>query len=369
MTFRGAFEQTLLTIVTTRDIMAVAILSVLLYAFYYPAPYEHQAAQALPLVVVDGDRSALSRRLIGHLGDTREITLAGEAPDMEAARAAVRNREAEGILLISHGFSGNALTQRPGTGIGLWLNGTYLLRAEGIGLGLAEVVTDALEDVQASRGSEQASIQPVAVQPLFNTTGGYRDYIFPSVANIILQQTLLFAAARLIAERRRRGERPLPLAGALGQWAACTLIGVFAAFFYFGFIYWAQDIPRAGNVAALFISVPLFAMAVAALGLWVGSFFRNGDDALKVLLPTSVPLVFLAGFAWPLDAMPGWLQGLAWLSPATVAMHLFVRFNQMGATIADAAGPLTMVAVLAAAYGTAFLLRNGNLRKRIATPR
>ncbi|MCI1141255.1 ABC transporter permease [Sphingomonas sp. WKB10] len=32
-------------------------------------------------------------------------------------------------------------------------------------------------------------------------------------------------------------------------------------------------------------------------------------------MPTSVPLVFLAGFAWPLQSMPGWLSALAWFSP------------------------------------------------------
>lgn len=57
MSFRRTFEETLLTILTTRDLVAVAVLSVLLYAFYYPAPYAHQTATRLPVVVVDGDHS------------------------------------------------------------------------------------------------------------------------------------------------------------------------------------------------------------------------------------------------------------------------------------------------------------------------
>ena len=52
MSFAAAFEATLLTIARTREILSLAVLSVLLYAFYYPAPYEHQSAQALPFVVV-----------------------------------------------------------------------------------------------------------------------------------------------------------------------------------------------------------------------------------------------------------------------------------------------------------------------------
>ena len=68
------------------------------------------------------------------------------------------------------------------------------------------------------------------------------------------------------------------------------------------------------------------------------------------------PLVFLGGFAWPLDQMPGWLATLAWLSPATGGMHAFVRLNQMGATLAETGWPLAILAILAALYGGAFMI-------------
>ena len=93
------------------------------------------------------------------------------------------------------------------------------------------------------------------------------------------------------------------------------------------------------------------AAAEAAVGLLLGKLFNSGDDALKILLPTSVPLVFLAGFAWPLQSMPGWLSALAWFSPATCAMHIFVPINQMGASLEDVFGPLAKLMALLALYG------------------
>jgi ABC-2 type transport system permease protein len=124
------------------------------------------------------------------------------------------------------------------------------------------------------------------MQPLFNTTGGYRDYVFPAIANIILQQTLPFASARLIAERRRRGDWQRDRATALGTWIAMTLIGIFAGLFVFGFAFWVQDVPRTGNVPGLLLALPVFAATVAALGLVAGSLFRSGDDTLKLLMPS-----------------------------------------------------------------------------------
>jgi ABC-2 type transport system permease protein len=357
---RHAFEATLFEILGARELLSLAVISVLFYAFYYPAPYSQQQAIALPLVAVDQDRTPLSRAIVRGLGDTQSVRIVEQASDMAAARQAVRERRADGILYLSRGLTTAALDHRPGAGAALIVNGTYFVRAEGIARALGDVAADQAARLGGTLGAGDDSDPAgwIRVQPLFNTTGGYRDYVFPAIANIILQQTLLLAAARLIAERRRWGLWRGDTATALGSWAALTMIGMFGALFFFGFAFWAQDVPRAGNVPGLLIAVPLFAGAVAALGLLVGSFFRNGDDALKLLMPTSVPLVFLAGFAWPLDEMPRWLAALAWLSPATAAMHVFVRFNQMGASIVEAAGPLAVMAVLAMAYGAAWMVRN-----------
>ena len=356
-----AFEATLLEILGGRELLSLAVISVLFYAFYYPAPYAQQQVQALPMAVVDHDDTPLSRAVVRGLGQTQAVRVVEHAPDMMAARQAVRQRRADGILYLSKGLSASALAGRPGSGAALIINGAYFVRAEGIARALGEVVADQAKQLGNALGAPRG-IDPdtgIVVQPLFNSTGGYRDYVFPAIVNIILQQTLLFTAARMIAERRRRGAWRRNAAEAIGAWGALTLIGIFAGLYVFGFAYWVQDVPRAGNVAGLLIALPLFAAAVAAAGLAIGSLFRNGDDALKLLMPTSVPLVFLAGFAWPLDQMPGWLATLAWASPATAAMHLFVRFNQMAASIPEASGPLIAMAALAIGYGAWWMLRGG----------
>ena len=347
-----AFEATWFEVLQARELVSLAVISVLFYAFYYPAPYSQQQALALPMVVVDRDRTPLSRAVIRHLGETPTVRIVALVPDMMAAREEVRQRRADGILYLSKGLGGAALKGRPGAGAALIVNGAYFVRAEGIARALGDVVREqAVEVTGALIAHRSGSGATIVMQPLFNTTGGYRDYVFPAIANIILQQTLPFASARLIAERRRRGDWQRDRATALGTWIAMTLIGIFAGLFVFGFAFWVQDVPRTGNVPGLLLALPVFAATVAALGLVAGSLFRSGDDALKLLMPTSVPLVFLAGFAWPLDEMPGWLAAIAWFSPATAAMHLFIRFNQMGASIAEAATPLLVLIGLMIGYG------------------
>ena len=69
------------------------------------------------------------------------------------------------------------------------------------------------------------------------------------------------------------------------------------------------------------------------------------------LAPTSIVLFFMTGAAWPLDQMPRLTAWLAQLSPATAGVQAFVPINQMGASPADVARWLTLLAVLFAVYG------------------
>jgi ABC-2 type transport system permease protein len=62
-------------------------------------------------------------------------------------------------------------------------------------------------------------------------------------------------------------------------------------------------------------------------------------------------LFFLTGAVWPLQAMPHWLAVLTHLSPATIGVHLFVRLNQMGASLAEVRDSLAILVGLAAVYG------------------
>lgn len=353
MSFRGGFEATWRAVLTSRTLLSTMLLAVVLYAFYYPAPYAHETAQRVPVFVVDQEDSGLTRELLRNLGATRSVRIVDTVPDMRSATRRMRTGEADGIILISRGATRSLLTGAPGGGVGVWVKAAYLLRASAIGEGVSTAIAGAAEHRIGSAARAIGLRAPVRViqEPLFNTSAGYKDYVFPAVASVILQQTLLFGVATFVAGRREQGAARMRTAEVFGAWAAMTLLGVFAASFYFGFIFWVQDVPRGGNIAALLLCVPLFAAAVSALGLFLGGLFDRSERAMAVLVPTSVPLFFLTGSAWPLDQMPSWLAVLAHLAPSTLAVHIFVPLNQMGARLDDVAGTVLLLAGEVAIYG------------------
>lgn len=367
MTASQAFGETWRLILTTKTLLSTMLLSVVLYAFYYPAPYAHQVAQELPIIVIDEDDSTLSRQLLRDLDSTRAISITGRAANFSEARAQMRQGGAEGVILVTDGLERRLRTGAPGSGIKIWLNAGYLLRASSVGDAVTAVL-DHLATQTLNEAGQAARVGPpveIIREALFNRTGGYEGYVFPAVAVIIAQQTLLFGAATLIGGRRRTGKWQMASAEYLGTWAAFTSVGGLSCAFLFGWIFWVQDIPRTENLVALAVSVPLLSTAVAGLGLWLGSYFDRAERAMVILGPTSAPFFFLSGAAWPLDQMPAMVRWIAYLIPSTAGVHLFVPLNQMDAALTDvlpSAGLLLALTLLYVALGWLRLVRRGEDR-------
>ena len=147
MTFGQAFVGTWRAILRSRTLLSTMLLSVALYGFYYPAPYAHETAQRLPVIIVDQDNSALSRAMVRDLDATRAVEIVATASDVAEARRRMRRGDADGVILVTQGLERQLRTGAPGAGIGVWVNATYLLRASTIG----EAITSVVEDLAAER--------------------------------------------------------------------------------------------------------------------------------------------------------------------------------------------------------------------------
>jgi ABC-2 type transport system permease protein len=97
------------------------------------------------------------------------------------------------------------------------------------------------------------------------------------------------------------------------------------------------------------LTVP-FLIATIFLGFTVRAFFTRRETAMQVILFTSLPLVFLGGFAWPVEALPAWVHRAASLVPGTSAIPAYLRLTRMGAGLADVTRETAVLWALAALY-------------------
>jgi ABC-2 type transport system permease protein len=366
-----------------RDPGALLILAgaVVLYSFFYPIPYLPQVLREVPVAVVDLDRTPLSRQL-ARTADAHPLLRVDFRPaSVDEAERLVLAGSAGGILVVPEGFERRIrLGQR--ARVGAYADASYFLVYRQVATGFLEStgVVSAGIDVRRleSRGRPRESALalrdpvPLLVRPLFNPAEGYASYVVPAVLVLILQQTLLIGIGLLggtAAETRRAattptGPGPSVLARVLGRALFYLALYAVYCFFMFGVVYRVFDFPERSRAGDLGLFALPFLLACIFLAQAFSALFRRRETALQVLLFSSLPAVFLAGFAWPAEALPRWLRGLSLLLPSTAGIAGFLRLTEMGATLRQVRFEWLVLWALAASYFTASWLAERRAGRR-----
>jgi ABC-2 type transport system permease protein len=338
---------------------AVLILvgALVIYAFFYPTPYRAQVLKDVPVVVVDEDQTDLSRRLV-RMVDAHELTgVTAQMKSMAEAEVAVRAGQAGGILVVPADFE-RRVKRGEQAFVTAYTDASYFLIYRQVLTAVVEstgTLSAGIEvrrliagGVPADRAMKARDPLPLVMRPLFNPTEGYAGYVVPAVLVLILQQTLLVGIGLVRGTvRERDGKAAVPAQPGdgeasnaaffelLGRALAYYSVYVVHGLFYFGVVFHLYGFPQLADARTLFLFGTPFLLSVIFLGLTLSTLFRSREMAIQVLLFSSLPALFLSGFAWPVESLPRWLAAFARALPSTTAIPGFLRLTEMGATLAD----------------------------------
>jgi ABC-2 type transport system permease protein len=256
--------------------------------------------------------------------------------------------------------------------IPVYADATYLFifrsTASGVAAALGALTSELVSRGGRSEGSlvkaKLASSSPadVLLQPIFNPVGGYASYVVPAAFVLILQQTLLIGAAMLTGSA---------LAGAGGAFAGVLGRGVAHLTIYLPVVtVYLMVLPRIygfstlGHLPQIFALATIFLLATSFMGQAIGAWFTRPENATILLLATSLPQFFMAGFAWPREAIPEMALAFGRIFPADSAIDGLVRINQLGAGIWEVAHDWLGLWLLAMVYFalaviSAFVVKRG----------
>lgn len=346
--------QELKAVFSNKGTLMVLGVGALLYAFFYPLPYLPQVARDLPVVVVDTDNSALSRQLTQMADATEQVAIVEIVRSEHEAEALLASGKALGVLTIPHGFE-RAILRGERSIVGIYGDASYFLAYSQIATGLASATGTLsagieIRKLQASGYTEAAAYDrrdplPLQVMPLYNETSGYGHYVVPAVLILILQQTLLVGIGMLNGARREEEApnnaptswRPsLRRAWSntqilLGRTLAYILIYSVHIAIYLFVIYKVFDFPRRGGIGQIYLYLLPFLLSTIFLGMALSTLFRERETAIQILLFSSMPAIFISGFAWPPEGLPLWIQKASVLLPSTSAMDGYLRLNHLAA--------------------------------------
>jgi ABC-2 type transport system permease protein len=351
----------------------------LIYAIFYPQPYLNEALRDVPMAVVDQDGTQSSRELARRIDATPDISAAIVLPDLPTAEREVYARRISGVLLIPKDFERELMYGRAAP-IALYADASYFLMYQRVVGGVSAVACTFGAEIETARligaGVDPAIAgavidpMPLTAVPLFNPQGGYATYVLPAAFVLILQQTLLIAvgligtlpaggSARTAAGAGAAG----PVATVLGRLLACLALEALILPFYLIALPYLYGLPRLGSIATILVFALPFILSVGGLGLVVAALFRTPLVVQLVMASIGLPFFFLAGFAWPSEALPQAVRLMAQFVPSTSAIDGLVRVGQLGASLADVRGPFLTLCGLAIGYGCAAVLLEARKRR------
>jgi ABC-2 type transport system permease protein len=340
----GAFKAEWRRVLGARSAFSLLFLAPLVYGVYYPQPYLNQILRKLPIAVVDDDLSDLSRRMVETLDASGALSVAVRASTLAEAHAAIDRGKAFAVVEIPADTERDVLKGITAH-IPVYADATYLFVFRSTASGVATAI-GALTSELVSRGARSdgslvkaklASLSPaeVLLQPIFNPVGGYASYIVPAAFVLILQQTLLIGAAMLTGTALAQAGGAF--AGVLGRGVAHLTIYLPALALYLIVLPRFYGFSTLGHLPQLFALATVFLLATSFMGQAVGACFTRPENATLLLLATSLPQFFTAGFAWPREAIPDAAIALGRIFPADFAIDGLVRINQLGASIWEVA--------------------------------
>lgn len=345
-------------------ILIFLILLPLAYPVIYSLIYNPELVREVPIVVVDNDRTQMSRELVRRLDATEGIRSIGYAADLPEARTAMNDHKVYGILEIPDGFERKIGRDEEANAV-MYCEMSLLLRYKAILVGATNVMLDMGADITTERIDRIAPLAetissgdllPINNINMGNIEGGFDSFIMPGILILILQQALMLGvgmAGGHVREHPLKGGLLLKgsiLASILARTSVFIIIMIVPTLYIVHYIPLMFRFPMAGDIwqELLFVTPMLF--ATIFMGFLLQAIIRERESIFLIWVVTSVIFLFLSGLTWPRYAMSQPWLFLADCVPATWGVEGFIRMNTNGASLAQAGTAYRNLWILAGVY-------------------
>lgn len=354
----------------------------LAYPVIYSLIYNPELVRDIAVVVVDNDRSALSRTLVRDFDATQGAHIIGYAADMSEAKRALDSHTCYAIMEIPRDFEKNIGRGEASKAL-LYCDMSLLLRYRSLLFSATDLSLDMSAKIQAAdiRDLGAASLvaksdpMPVDAVALGNLQSGFDSFVMPGVLILILQQCIVLAVGMMGGARFETARRGINPVNAVGGTTFITMIGRIACYITIlslpilwltHFVPLVFKFPMAGDMLDIFCFLLPLVIASISLGFVVQCFTTEREAILIIWVATSILFLFLSGLTWPRYAMPEGWKFISDLIPATWGVNGFILMNANGASLTDIAPMYENLWYQAAGYfALAWMLHRFYLRPRL----
>lgn len=214
-------------------------------------------------------------------------------------------------------------------------------------MGLAKIQT-----ATAQTTANPSSLSAINYQSITNTINfqivklygdiKYIDFLVPAIIAMTVMMGAMFSMGESLAGERERGElarlfmTPTSVATVVGGkimsrlviQTATALVLIGSAIILFG-------ITIAGSMILTIFLLILTALCFVGFGIMVSARVSTQEDYIQMVMPFTMPMMFISGVFYPIETMPWIFQKLAYIAPLTYANDALRGVMLKGLSIGD----------------------------------
>jgi ABC-2 type transport system permease protein len=328
----------------------------------------------VPLAVYDQDRGPEARALLDAYRAADYFTISYEAGSDTELRDLLDSGQARAGMIIPYGYSDDIQGGQTARvvfvldGSDPTVASTVLSAAQLIGQAHS---TQILESRLLRRG-QASTIQPpmeVSTSVWYNPDLVSAYFMIPGVIGMILFALTSILTASAIVRERERGTieqlivtpiRPWELV--LGKLLPYVLLAFLNAFEVLALGHYWFGVPVLGSLWLIAAASFLFLLSSLGIGLLASTIANTQQEAMLTVWMLMLPSIFLAGFFFPLEAMPKVLQWISYIFP--LRYYLVIIRAQMLKGVGISAYQTDLIAL--AVFGVAIMaMASLRFRKRL----
>ena len=280
----------------------------------------------IPIAVWDQSRTPDSRELLDAFRAANYFRITYDVHSEDEIRTLIEGGEVRGALVIPPDYDQKLLEQNAQVsmildGSDATVGSTALSAARLVGQSYAIKVLNE----QAARQGRASIVQPpldVRTQVWYNPDLVSAYFMIPGMIGMILYFIMALLTASSVVRERERGTieqlivtpiRPLELI--TGKVLPYVMLGFFDAFEVILVGHYWFKVPIRSDLGLIFACSGLLLLSSLGIGLLASTIANTQQEAFLTVMFTMLPTIFLSGFFFPLDAMPKFLQAIAYFIP------------------------------------------------------
>lgn len=353
------------------------------YPLLYSWIYNNEVVREVPVAVVDLSHSQPSREFLLKLDGTPDVSVDYHCSSMDEARDLVGRQVVRGIIFFPADFS-TKVGRGEQAHVGVYCDMSTILSYKAIYKAAQAVASSMSAQIQIPQSGgvtvrdDELNSEPMVVDDvqLFNTTGGYGNFLLPAVLMLILQQTLLLGIG-LSAGTARENNRYRELVPVSRHYNGIFRIVFGKSMCYFMIYcvmaaYITLAVPKFFSFTTMYNPLTLllfmlpYILSCIFFGMMLSCFVRYRENVMLLVVFTSVPFLFMSGVSWPASNISAFWKSVSCIIPSTFGIQGYIAINSMGASLADVEPQFRALWIQTGVY---FLLTCAVYRYQIITTR